>query len=100
LEEGLLKKLKNNTMNIEGDADAILYESMRNSYMIVTNQLSFDELLEYNGCALPFNPKKKIDNYVIDKIIDYFCTLEEYEKCAKLKKLKETKKYKKNFINL
>jgi len=57
-------------------------------------------LLDYNGCSLPFNPKKNIDNKVIDKIIDYFCELEEYEKCGELKKLKESKKYKKNFINL
>ena len=82
------------------DSEEVLYESMVNSYMIITDQLSFNELLEYNGCALPFNPKKNIDNDVIDKIIDYFCTLEEYEKCGELKKLKESKKYKKNFINL
>ena len=85
---------------LEDDAESVLYESMINSYMIITDKLSFDELLEYNGCALPFNPKKNIDNDVIDKIIDYFCTLEEYEKCGELKKLKESKKYKKNFINL
>ena len=84
----------------EDSPENLLYESMTNSYMIVTHQLSFNELLDYNGCSLPFNPKKKIDNDVIDKIIDYFCTLEEYEKCGELKKLKESKKYKKNFINL
>jgi len=89
----LMKKLQK-------DSEEMLYESMINSYMIITDQLSFDELLEYNGCSLPFNPKKDIDNDVIDKIIDYFCILEEYEKCGELKKLKETKKYKKNFINL
>ena len=85
---------------LEEDHEELLYESMKNSYMIITDKLSFDELLEYNGCSLPFHPKKKINNKVIDKIIDYFCTLEEYEKCAELKKLKESKKYKKNFINL
>ena len=82
------------------DSEEVLYESMVNSYMIITDKLSFDELLEYNGCSLPFNPKKTINNKVIDKIIDYFCILEEYEKCGELKKLKESKKYKKNFINL
>jgi hypothetical protein len=85
---------------LEEDHEELLYESMKNSYMIITDKLSFDELLEYNGCSLPFHPKKKINNKVIDKIIDYFCMLEEYEKCAELKKLKESKKYKKNFINL
>ena len=43
-------------------AEELVHESMMNSYMIVTNKLTFDELLEYNGCSLPFNPKKKINN--------------------------------------
>jgi len=85
---------------LEQDHKDILHESMVNSYVLITNKLSFEELLDYNGCSLPFSPKKTINNEVIDKIIDYFCTLEEYEKCAELKKLKESKKYKKNFINL
>ena len=92
--------MTNAMKRLKEDHEEILYESMINSYMIITNKLSFDELLEYNGCSLPFNPKKNINNDVIDKIIDYFCTLEEYEKCGELKKLKESKKYKKNFINL
>ena len=85
---------------LEENPESLLYESMTNSYMIITDKLSFNELLDYNGCSLPFNPKKNIDNDVIDKIIDYFCTLEEYEKCSELKKTKESKKYNKNFINL
>ena len=85
---------------IDESPENLLYESMTNCYMIITRKLSFEELLDYNGCSLPFNPKKNIDNEVIDKIIDYFCKLEEYEKCAELKKLKESKEYKKKFINL
>ena len=85
---------------LEDDQEDSIHESMVNSYVLITNKLSFEELLDYNGCSLPFSPKKTINNEVIDKIIDYFCTLEEYEKCAELKKLKESKKYKKNFINL
>ena len=85
---------------IDESPDNLLHASMTNCYMIITRKLSFEELLDYNGCSLPFNPKKNIDNEVIDKIIDYFCKLEEYEKCAELKKLKELKEYKKNFINL
>ena len=80
--------------------EAVIHEAMTNSYMIITNKLTFEDLLDYNGCSLPFDPKKDIDNKVIDKIIDYFCILEQYEKCGELKKLKESKKYKKNFINL
>tara|TARA_R100000900_G_C3274463_1_gene152425 strand:+ start:410 stop:676 length:267 start_codon:yes stop_codon:yes gene_type:complete len=86
--------------DLEKEVNEIMYESMTNSYMIITDKLTFEDLLDYNGCSLPFDPKKDIDNDVIDEIIDYFCILEEYEKCGELKKLKESKKYKKNFINL
>ena len=88
-----MKKLKK-------DGDEIYEESMQNAYLIITNRLTFEDLIDYNGCYLPYNPKNDIDNDVYDDIIDYFCKLEEYEKCAELKKLKESKKYKKNFINL
>ena len=85
---------------LQEDHEDVLHESMVNSYVLITNKLSFNELVDYNGCSLPFSPKKTINNEVIDKIIDYFRSLEEYEKCGELKKLKESKKYKKNFINL
>ena len=89
----LMDKLK------EEDEDAY-NESMQNAYLLITQQLNFNELFEYNGCPLPYHPKKKIDDDVIDELIYYFCTLEEYEKCSQLKKTKESKKYNKNFINL
>ena len=76
------------------------HESMQNAYLLILDKITFNELLEYNGCLLPFSPKKNINNKVFDNLIDYFCTLEEYEKCAELKKSKESKKYKKNFLNL
>jgi hypothetical protein len=85
---------------LEKDDEEIIQESMQNAYLLITNQLSFNELFEYNGCSLPYHPKKKIDDGVFDELIDYFCTLEEYEKCGELKKAKEKKKYNKNFINL
>ena len=85
---------------LKKDDEEMIQESMQNAYLLVTNQLSFNELFEYNGCALPYHPKKKIDDGVFDELIDYFCTLEEYEKCGELKKTKEKKKYNKNFINL
>ena len=78
----------------------IVDDSMQNAYLLITNKLTFNELFDYNGCSLPYHPKKKIDDNVIDEIIDYFCTKEEYEKCGELKKIKESKKYNKNFINL
>ena len=48
--------------DFDREAEEILHECMTNSYMIITNKLTFDDLLDYNGCALPFNPKKNIDN--------------------------------------
>tara|TARA_R110002020_G_scaffold4811_3_gene20788 strand:+ start:482 stop:760 length:279 start_codon:yes stop_codon:yes gene_type:complete len=85
---------------LKDDEEFLYHESMQNAYIILTDKLDFNELLDFNGCMLPFHPKKKIDNKVFEQLIDYFCSLEEYEKCAELKKLKESKKYKKNFINL
>ena len=85
---------------IQKDDEELYHESMQNAYVIITNKLNFEDLFDYNGCMLPYHPKKTIDNSVFDDLIDYFCTLEEYEKCGELKKLKESKKYRKNFINL
>ena len=92
--------MKSSRKEIEREEEQAYEESMQNAYILITNQLSFDELFDYNGCVLPYHPKKKINDDVINELIRYFCTLEEYEKCAKLKKTKESKKYNKNFINL
>lgn len=78
----------------------LIEQSMKNAYLLITNKLSFNELFDYNGCSLPYHPKKNINNDVFNELIDYFCSKEEYEKCAELKKIKESKKYNKNFINL
>ena len=85
---------------LEKDEEELYHESMQNAYILITDKLKFNDLFDYNGCMLPYHPKKKIDDDVIDEIIDYFCTKEEYEKCGELKKIKESKKYNKNFINL
>ena len=92
--------MKNLMDRLRKDEEEMVHESMQNAYLLITNQLSFNELFEYNGCSLPYHPKKKIDDDVFEELIDYFCTLEEYEKCGELKKAKENKKYNKNFINL
>ena len=85
---------------IKLDEEEMFHESMQNAYLLITDKLSFNELLDYNGCSLPYHPKKKIDNGIINELIDYFCIREEYEKCQELKNIKETKEYSKNFINL
>ncbi len=85
---------------IKLDEEEMFQESMQNAYLLITDKLSFNELLDYNGCSLPYHPKKKIDNGIINELIDYFCIREEYDKCQELKNIKETKEYNKNFINL
>ena len=67
---------------LEQDNEAMVHESMQNAYLLITKQLTFNDLFEYNGCVLPYHPKKNIDDDVINELIDYFCTLEEYEKCS------------------
>ena len=82
------------------DDEDMYIESMQNAYLIITDKLTFEELVEYNGCALPFNPKEGITVGIISEIIDYFISTEEYEKCSELKIALETREYEKNFINL
>ena len=80
--------------------DDLHNESMENAYLLITKKLSFNELLDYNGCSLPYHPKKSVNNDIINELIDYFCIREEYEKCGELKKAKKTSRSKKKFINL
>ena len=82
---------------LEIDEEELYREAMMNAYLILSNQLTFDDLIEYNGGALPWNPLKKvITKDTIDNIISYFCELEEYEKCADLVNIKEQIFNKKN----
>ena len=85
---------------LKQDEEDMFNESMQNAYILLTNKLTFNELFDYNGCTLPYHPKKNIDNKVINELIDYFCIREEYEKCGELKKAKKTSRSKKKFINL
>ena len=80
--------------------DEIYHESMQNAYILLTQQISFDELIDYNGCNLPFHPRKKISKKIYSSLINYFCELEEYEKCAQLKSVMDSDNYDKNLLNL
>ena len=67
------------------------YEAFNNTYnmllsgeKVVNGAYIFDPE-EYRNRDSIFFDKNKL----IDKIINYFCELEEYEKCAKLLKLKK-----------
>ena len=37
----------------------IVDDSMQNAYLLITNKLTFNELFDYNGCSLPYHPKKR-----------------------------------------
>tara|TARA_R110002020_G_scaffold13584_7_gene48793 strand:- start:2946 stop:3212 length:267 start_codon:yes stop_codon:yes gene_type:complete len=76
---------------LELDEEEMYREAMTNAYLLITNKLTFDELFEYNGCYLPYNPKTdNISNSILEDLIDYFCELEEYEKCSEIKKIKDS----------
>ena len=65
----------------------------KNAYYIIMGRLVVDDLLDYNGCALPFIPYSKNDEIkeeIYDDIINHFITTEEYEKCADIKKIKDS----------
>jgi hypothetical protein len=64
----------------------------RNAYYVLIGKLSVNDLIEYNGCVLPFEPfteKEDIEEKIYDDIINHFIKSEEYEKCAKIKKIKD-----------
>ena len=77
--------------------DLALYEkAMTNAYMIITKKKTIDDLyydLEDNiidTLPLPFDPLLDDGRSpdVIDIVIEYFTSTEEYEKCAELVKIK------------
>lgn len=69
------------------DIDRAFYSS----YRIVTNKLSFEDLLDEdmsNGndnTLLAHDPEEEVTPDVIQDLIDYFVELEQYELCAELK---------------
>ena len=72
-------------------------ESMENAYDIITKRVTLDDLyddFEENGIRkfyLPFDPINEDGRNpdVIDVVIEYFTSTEEYEKCAELVKIKD-----------
>jgi hypothetical protein len=75
----------------------IINSTMHYSYLLITNQISFDELIEAQveeGFGLIFDPYDPYINEddVIDTLLDHFIYLEEYEKCQDLIDIKNLKK--------
>ena len=78
--------------------DIELYErAMRNAYQIITKRKTLDDIyyeLEdetLDDFPLPFDPvlEDGRSEDVIDVVIEYFTSTEEYEKCAELVKIKD-----------
>lgn len=71
----------------------LLHHSMVNAYKLLTKKELLEDLIDIDEGIFPFNPTIKIeDDSVYDKIIDYFCELEEYEKCQEILNIKNKKK--------
>ena len=80
--------------------DIELYNlAMDNAYALIVGDVELDEMIieldnedeDEDILPLPFNPFSgdKISNSMIDIVINHYTGLEEYEKCARLVKVKE-----------
>ena len=77
--------------------DMELYEeAMKNAYQIITKKKTLDDIYydlekgKIDRLPLPFDPihEDGRSDDVIDVVIEYFTSTEEYEKCAELVKIK------------
>ena len=86
----LIIYMKKKSKNQKG---VIFNDMYKNAYYVITGRLVVEDLLDYNGCALPFVPysqNHEIKEEIYDDIINHFITTEEYEKCAHIKKIKDS----------
>ena len=91
-----MEEWQENQKNYE--EDLALYETaMRNAYSIITKERTLDDIYydleegKIDTLPLPFDPiyEDGRSEDVIDVVIEYFTSTEEYEKCAKLVKIKK-----------
>ena len=77
--------------------DLEMYEkAMNNAYDIITKKKTVDDIYfdledeDYNIYYLPFDPTSEDGRTpaIIDMVIEYYTTIEEYEKCTELVKIK------------
>ena len=78
--------------------DLAMYEqAMENAYDIITKRKTLDDIYysledeDFDKFFLPFDPTIEDGRTpdIIDMVIDYFISTEEYEKCAELVKIKD-----------
>ena len=73
------------------------HKCMEYSYQILTGRKTFEEVLDEDveDLVLMFNPKKKVIvmvDDIYDILIEYYVTLEEYEKCQEILEVKQIAK--------
>jgi hypothetical protein len=78
------------------EGTAIVDRAFYNSYRIITDKISFEDLLDEdhnmgNSTLLTYDPEEILTVKIIQDIIDYYIDLEEYEMCAELKKVMDEK---------
>ena len=81
----------NDIESLEAEIE-ILDEAYRNAYAVATGKMSVKDLLSRSKemIFLPFDPgAPETFSLVVDDIIDYFESTEEYEKCSELIMIKE-----------
>tara|TARA_R110002012_G_scaffold1863_11_gene9025 strand:- start:8265 stop:8546 length:282 start_codon:yes stop_codon:yes gene_type:complete len=80
------------------EEDLELYETaMNNAYYLITKKRTLDDIYfeleegERHTFPLPFNPMQEDGRTedILDVVIEYFTSTEEYEKCAELVKIKD-----------
>tara|TARA_R110000851_G_scaffold47016_2_gene114365 strand:+ start:435 stop:683 length:249 start_codon:yes stop_codon:yes gene_type:complete len=70
----------------------LLEDTMYWSYLLITKQMTFDELLDSDeDFGLIYNPDDMDSDFdaAIDTLLDYFIYKEEYEKCQDLVDVRE-----------
>tara|TARA_R100000742_G_C4277494_1_gene99421 strand:- start:2189 stop:2506 length:318 start_codon:yes stop_codon:yes gene_type:complete len=70
----------------------ILDTAFNNSYLVLTNEITFDELLSHkfdtgHEAVMAYDPEAGPTKEQLENMIYHFIDYEAYEKCAKLQKI-------------
>ena len=70
----------------------MMEECIRNTYEVLTNKQSIEDILDSEPKSIFFGNPFDITNEDIEEIIKFFENTEEYEKCSELLELLNAKK--------
>ena len=77
----------------------MLAAAFHNSFLIVTKEKTFDEVMERTkGAILAHDPSIGITEDELDNMMHYYIETEEYERCSVIKKLIAKKKKKRKNV--